>query len=281
MKRTLSLLLALVMVASAATFTASAADDAKMPFRDVKSGKWFYDAVYSVWSLGIMGGVSDTEFSPNGALSRAMFVTILGRMAGAPETGFTPDTFPDTKKNTWYSPYVGWAMEAGIVGGFDDGTFRPNANLTREQMAKAMAIYIDVSGVKMPRETTAPSAFSDEKKVAAWAREYVEVLRRAGIVNGVGGGRFAPNGTITRQEAATMIARAAKCCGLDVSVSEAASVLAQYSGGAAVADWAAETLALCLSSGLLDADGTATAPLRPILRCEVARSVYRLLNEAR
>ncbi|MCQ2456778.1 MAG: S-layer homology domain-containing protein, partial [Clostridia bacterium] len=80
-----------------------------------------------------------------------------------------------------------------------------NANLTREQMAKAMAIYIDVSGVKMPRETTAPSAFSDEKKVAAWAREYVEVLRRAGIVNGDAEGRYNPKKNITRAEAATII----------------------------------------------------------------------------
>ena len=205
MKRTLSLLLALVMVASAATFTASAADDAKMPFRDVKSGKWFYDAVYSVWSLGIMGGVSDTEFNPNGALSRAMFVTILGRLAGAPETGYTPDTFPDTKKNTWYSPYVGWAMECGIVGGFDDGTFRPNANLTREQMAKAMSEYIKVMGINMPRDNKAPSVFSDEKKIASWAKEYVEVLRRSGIVNGDSDKRYNPKKNISRAEAATII----------------------------------------------------------------------------
>ena len=204
MKKILSIILSVVFIVGTVSFSANA-EKAKMPFTDVKSGKWFYDAVYTVWDKGIMNGVTETTFSPNGALSRAMFVTILGRLAGAPETGYTPDTFPDTKKNTWYSPYVGWAMECGIVGGFDDGTFRPNANLTREQMAKAMAEYIKVAGINMPRENTAPNVFSDEKKIASWAKEYVEVLRRSGIVNGDAEKRYNPKKNITRAEAATII----------------------------------------------------------------------------
>ena len=161
----------------------------------------------------------------------------------------------------------------GVINGIGDGTFDPDATMTRAQFC---TIVVKALGLT-PTET---ADFSDVP-AGTWFAPYVGAAFRAGIVNGVGGGRFAPNGTITRQEAATMIARAAKCCGLDVSVSEAASVLARYSDGAAVADWAEETLAFCLSSGLLDADGTAAAPLRPILRCEVARSVYRLLNEVR
>ncbi|MCQ2456427.1 MAG: S-layer homology domain-containing protein, partial [Clostridia bacterium] len=105
MKKILSIILAVVFIVGALCVF-SYAEDGKMPFRDVKEKNWYYSAVDAVWRAGIMGGVSDTEFSPNGALSRAMFVTILGRLAGAPETGYTPDTFPDTKKNTWYSPYV-------------------------------------------------------------------------------------------------------------------------------------------------------------------------------
>ena len=161
----------------------------------------------------------------------------------------------------------------GVINGMGDGTFAPDATMTRAQFCTIVAKALNLT----PAET---ADFSDVPG-GTWFAPYVGAAFRAGIVNGVGDGKFNPNGTITRQEAATMIARAAKCCGLDVSVSEAASVLSRYSDGAAVADWAAETLAFCLSSGLLDADGTAAAPLRPILRCEVARSVYRLLNEVR
>lgn len=161
----------------------------------------------------------------------------------------------------------------GMINGMGDGSFAPDATMTRAQFCTIVGKALGLT----PAET---ADFSDVP-AGTWYAPYVGAAFRAGLVNGVGGGRFAPEGTITRQEAAAMLARAAKCCGLDVSVSEAAAVLARYSDGAAAADWAAETLAFCLSSGLLDADGTAAAPMRPILRCEVARSVYRLLNEVR
>lgn len=161
----------------------------------------------------------------------------------------------------------------GVINGMGDGSFAPDSTMTRAQFCTIVVKALDL----MPAET---ADFSDVP-AGTWYAPYVGAAFCAGIVNGVGGGRFAPEGTITRQEAATMIARAAKCCGLDTSVRDAADILARYSDGAAVADWAAETLAFCLSAGLLDADGTAAAPLRPILRCEVARGVYRLLNEVR
>ena len=212
MKKAFSLFLALVMlVLSVPVFslsvTAEGAEQTgnELPFTDVGKENWFYDAVKEVWTLGIMSGVSAAEFAPAGALSRAMFVTILGRLAGAPAEGFTPDTFPDTEKDAWYSPYVGWAMENGIVGGFEDGSFRPGDSMTREQMAKAIAVYTDASGIRLPRVNDAPYEFADEEAVAEWAKGYVDILRTSGIVGGDQNGNFNPKNSITRAEAAKII----------------------------------------------------------------------------
>ena len=128
-KKLISLLLAAVMLAGVLmTGVVSAAEE--MPFRDVTSGKWFYEAVKYVWERGLMDGVAPDEFNPNGGMTRAMFVTVLGRLAGT--EGSKSNPFPDAKSDTWYSKYVGWAVDQGIVNGYEDGTFRPDKNLSRE-----------------------------------------------------------------------------------------------------------------------------------------------------
>ena len=201
-KRIISAFLACLMLLGTFVFSSSAAD-AKMPFKDVGEKKWFYDEVLYVYERGLMTGTTDTKFEPNGKLTRAMFVTILGRLANA-ETSET-EAFSDIKKVTWFSGYVGWAVEAGIVTGYEDGTFKPNKALTREEMAACISRYVDYMGIKMPRESTAPAVFADAKKVAKWAREYVEMLRRAGIVNGDQYENYNPKSNITRAEMATII----------------------------------------------------------------------------
>lgn len=159
-----------------------------------------------------------------------------------------------------------------IINGMGDGSFQPDKTMTRAEFA---TIVVKALGL----ETGATDEFSDVLP-GDWHAPFVGAAYRAGIVNGMGDGTFCPGKTISRQEAATMVARAARYCGLDVDSADAA-VLAQYADGASVADWAGKTMAFCLSEGLFDADGGNTAaPLRDILRCEVARSVYRLLNAA-
>lgn len=159
----------------------------------------------------------------------------------------------------------------GIINGRGDGSFDPDATMTRAEFCTIVVKTLDMT----PEET---DAFTDVPS-GSWYAPYVGKASKEGIVNGVGGGKFNPFGTITRQEAATMLARAAKRCGLDTSVTDAAAILAAYSDRTEVASWAEETMAYCLSNGLVDADGTAAAPARHILRCEVARSLYRLLTK--
>ncbi len=201
-KRIISAFLAVLMLAGAAVFSTTASA-AEMPFSDVGKKKWFYDEVLYVYEKGLMTGTSETKFEPNASLTRAMFITILGRLAGAAET--ESNKFSDIKKKNWYSGYVGWAVDSGIVTGYEDGTFKPNKALTREEMAACISRYVDFMGIRMPRESTAPVEFADKGKIAKWARDYVEVLRRAGIANGDTAGKYNPKANITRAEMATVI----------------------------------------------------------------------------
>jgi len=201
-KKILTGFLALLMLVSTIVFTGSAADT-EMPFKDVKKKNWFYDEVLYVYERQLMTGTTNDKFEPNGKLTRAMFVTILGRLAGADEK--KTDSFSDVKKKNWFAGYVGWAVEAKIVNGYEDGTFKPNNPLSREEMAACISRYVDYMGISMPRENTAPTKFADAKKVAKWARDYVEMLRRAGIVNGDNVGKYNPKSNITRAEMATII----------------------------------------------------------------------------
>ena len=206
LKNLLCCALATVMLAGSAlagTVGVNAETEEKLPFSDVKEKNWFYNSVKFVYDEGIINGYTDGTFKPKENLTRAEFVTILGRLAGATST--TRDTFTDTKKNTWYSEYIGWAVENGIITGFPDNTFRPNDKITREQIAAAISRYIEAEGINMPRRSTAPDNFADEGKISKWAKEYMEVLRRAGIFNGDQSENCNPQVNISRAEAATVI----------------------------------------------------------------------------
>jgi len=205
-KKILAVVLATVMLLGlVSVFGAGAAE--KNTFSDVGKKKWFYEAVTYVSDNGLMTGTSATKFEPDTSMNRAMFVTVLGRLSGVDDKNYTPDNFSDTKKKTWYSPYVAWAKENNIVDGYEDGTFKPLKNVTREEMSAIIIRYIDFLGLNMPKDPTAPTKFTDAGKIAKWAREYVDVMRTLGIVTGDANYRFTPKDTLTRAQAAIIIMR--------------------------------------------------------------------------
>ncbi|MBQ7625108.1 MAG: S-layer homology domain-containing protein [Clostridia bacterium] len=161
----------------------------------------------------------------------------------------------------------------GIINGKGSGLFDPDANMTRAEFA---AITVRALGLT-PKSN---SAFSDVKN--EWFAPFVGTANAFGIVNGVGGGRFSPNGTITRQEAATMVARAAALCGLSNNLTEAdaKTILSSFSDASKVASWAKAPLAFCFDKGILDASTALTEPQKPIKRCEIAQMLYNLLDRA-
>ncbi|MCI6554033.1 MAG: S-layer homology domain-containing protein, partial [Lachnospiraceae bacterium] len=122
-------------------------------FTDVPQipGNWKYESIKYVYDRGIMGGVGgSSQFQPDHPLTRAMFATVLYRMAGEPETGYS-SRFSDVKAGQWYSSAILWASSKGIVQGYSDGSYGINHNITREQIAKMLYLYgesrgYDVSG---------------------------------------------------------------------------------------------------------------------------------------
>ena len=146
-RRVISAALALCMMLTLLSGTALAAG--QHPFTDVPQSHWANEAVGYVYENDLMNGVSATMFQPGGSLTRAMFVTILGRMAGAEEES-GESGFADVPAGRWYSAYVAWAAGEGIVDGTGNGCFSPNSPVTREQMATMIARYVDSADLPLP-----------------------------------------------------------------------------------------------------------------------------------
>ena len=161
----------------------------------------------------------------------------------------------------------------GIINGTGDGTFAPEGNMTRAAFAAIITRGLGLSG----KET---GDFSDVP-AGSWYASPVGKAAEKGIVQGVGGGKFNPVGTITRQEAAVMLSRAAVLCGLDTGMTEeeVSAALAQFGDGDSVASWARSSLAWCADNGLTQGWET-LEPTTPILRAEVARMLAVLLKNA-
>lgn len=163
----------------------------------------------------------------------------------------------------------------GIINGKEGDLFDPSATMTRAEFAA-----IVVRGLGLTPQ--ADDAFTDVTS-QDWFACYVGTAHRYGIIEGVGGGRFSPRGTINRQQAAVMVARAAKLCGMDTSLSsqEIRDVLAQFGDYMTIASWAQEGMAFCYKEGILDQSDWNTEPTRAILRCQVAQMLYEMLDAAK
>lgn len=173
-----------------------------LPFRDVAAGKWYVEAVRFVYGRGLFQGTSASTFAPDGPMTRAMFVTVLHRMAGEPQYG-AGISFPDVQDTSqWYYAPVAWASGRGIVSGYEDGSFRPQNSVTREQMAVIIFNYVraiggDTSGGDL-------SAFPDGGSVSPWAREAMCWATAHGIING-SDGYLLPRNTATRAQVAQIV----------------------------------------------------------------------------
>jgi hypothetical protein len=162
-----------------------------------------------------------------------------------------------------------------IINGRGDDQFGPDATMTRAEFA---TIIIKALGLTPKLR----DSFGDVKS-GDWFASYVGTASSYGIVNGKGEGLFDPEGTITRQEAAAMVARAAKLCGMDTALEsyEVLNLLAQFSDYVTVDTWANECVAFCYSEGILDQNDLNVEPGRAILRCEIAQMLYNMLGSAK
>ena len=176
----------------------------KLPFTDVRESDWFYEDVAFAYENGLFAGTSDTTFSPNASMTRAMLVTVLYRLEGEPSvrgrSGFSDVTF-----NSYYEDAVTWAADNGIVNGTSTTTFSPNANVTREQMAAILYRY-----AQHKKYNTAASSglngFTDHASVSGYAAASLEWAVAEKLVNG-SAGKLMPTGNATRAQVAAILHR--------------------------------------------------------------------------
>lgn len=159
----------------------------------------------------------------------------------------------------------------GVISGVGDGTFSPNATMTRAQFCT-----ITVKALGLTPKTN--NVFVDIP-ANQWYAGYVGTASDRGIVSGIGGGKFGPNGTITREQAAAMVARAAKVLGLDTGMEDPDEILLLFPDGGKVAAYAKEPVAWCYANGIL-ADSGSIQPTKAVLRCEIAQMIYNMLDLA-
>lgn len=148
-------------------------------FNDVKLGATYYRAVMYAVDNGLFNGTSETTFSPDTAMNRAMFVTVLGRLDKADVTAYTVPTFSDVKAGEWYASYVEWATANGIVNGVGNGIFDINGEITVEQACIMLARYAVNKSTDKPIASIAD--FSDADSVSDWANDGVEWAVNNGI----------------------------------------------------------------------------------------------------
>ena len=185
------------------TFKVAEAVNVADIFRDISTSTWCYDAVQFVYVNGLMNGTTTTTFEPNRTLNRGMWVTMLYRMAGSPAISGTED-FTDVDASTWCYDALLWASRNGIVNGFDDGTFRANAVVTRQQLVAILYRYAQYMGYDTSASATL-EGFVDAS--AVWAVEPMQWALAEGVLAGTSATTLSPNGSANRGQAATFLMR--------------------------------------------------------------------------
>ncbi len=184
--------------------------DTDLPFKDVKSNDWYYEAVKYTYNNKMISGYNSTTFAPNDKLTRGMIVTILYRMEGSPSNN-GKSKFTDVNSTEWYSQAIKWASDNGIVYGYTGTTkFGPNDNILRQDLAGILRNYAKYKN-KNTNVKSNLSKFSDYKKIDNYANASMQWAVGTGVITGVINGNGSgsvtlnPKGTATRAEAAAMI----------------------------------------------------------------------------
>lgn len=175
-------------------------------FTDVPKDAWYHDYVYDLVYRGVVNGMTATTYEPEGKLTRAQFVKLLACSLADAETLKTYEgqhPFKDSEGH-WAEAYIAWAKDKGIVEGVSATEFDPEAPITREQMATIFGRYALKQGIELPKDAAPAESFPDADKISEYAREFVELMRIAGILNGYEDGTFRPQGNATRAEAAKL-----------------------------------------------------------------------------
>lgn len=177
------------------------------PFQDVPAGAWYYDAVQAAYSAKLLQGVSQDTYAPDIPVSRAMLVTILWRLTG--QSADAAASFTDVAAGTWYASAAAWGQKKGWINGYPDGTFRPDAPVSRQELMTILWRFAATQGAAQESAITALADFADADAVADYAKAAVSGMVAHGIVNGTGTNpaRLAPDEGATRAQLAVILQR--------------------------------------------------------------------------
>ena len=179
-------------------------DNSGSSYQDVAPTAWYAEAVDYVIANGLMNGVGNNCFGPDQNLTRAMLTAMLYRASGSPEvSGSNP--FSDVPANTWYTDAVIWANANGVVLGFGSD-FRPDENVTREQIAAMLMRYAEFRGWDVSQRAPL-DGYSDQNSVIDWAVKCMQWAVAASLINGRGNDTLAPQASATRAEIAMILQR--------------------------------------------------------------------------
>lgn len=169
-------------------------------FKDIETNKWYFNAVERSILSNIFNGDNNNNFRPSDYIKRADFVVALANLAKADLSSYDGSTsFSDISKGAYYAKAIAWAEDNNIIGGFDDGTFKPSNNITREQMCLILSTFGNLDKVEHS------STFKDHDTISNWAKDAVYACKHLGIIDGVGDNKFAPKSFTTRAQAATVM----------------------------------------------------------------------------
>ena len=180
--------------------------DEGLSFSDVNSGDWFYDNVMDAANNGYVSGYPDGTFKPNGSTTRAEFASMIAKAMGYESEPSDSDTmFPDVPNDFWAKAAINFCAQNGIIEGYDDGTFKPNQTITRQEAAAILNNAFDLA----EKYGISDEQFPDDGKIANWASDHVYAAKASGLMNGdKDTGNFRPTDTIKRCEAASILMNA-------------------------------------------------------------------------
>jgi hypothetical protein len=176
-----------------------------LPFVDVDEDDWWFDSIYYVCARGLFQGTSRSTFEPQGTMTRAMVVTVLHRLEGAPEVSAT-SPFQDVQAGQWYTTAVNWASANGIVEGYPDGRFGVGDEVTRQQMVVILYRYAKYKGYSLSAAVDL-DGYSDAEEIDAWARDAMTWASAKGIIAGTTPTTLAPRGNASRAQVAAVLMR--------------------------------------------------------------------------
>lgn len=169
------------------TTTSTPSNTYVCPYKDI-SGHWAEDIIKYISEIGLIDGITSTEFQPNEPMTREMFVTAVARLSGIE------------------SNHVNWAIDNGILLGYGNGEYGLTDTVTREQMAVFFIRFFEKMGIDTSKLWTKDAfAFADDESISDWATDAVYEIQKIGLIQGKENNLFDPKGTATRAEGATVL----------------------------------------------------------------------------